>query len=159
MENGTEVSAAPTLAAFLGPALTESQAREIFRQGEEAVVFALLELAKRLAEQQAAAVVPSPATPSGMRPGSQKPPAPQRRQKPGRPKGHPGMRRPPPARIDQRKVHRLKCCPHCHGPVRQGRRCRTRYTEDIPTGIQPVVTEHTIYRAWCPRRPASFRPG
>ena len=29
-----------------GPALTEEQAREIFRQGEEAVVFALLSLAR-----------------------------------------------------------------------------------------------------------------
>src|SRR5512142_1289498 len=39
----------------LGPALTEGQAREIFRQGEEAVVFALLSLAKQLAEQQPSA--------------------------------------------------------------------------------------------------------
>jgi transposase len=28
---------------------------------------------------------------------------------------------------------------------------RTRYTEDIPEGIKPVVTEHTIHRDWCPR--------
>ncbi len=64
MKGGTEVSAMPTRGAFLGPAPTESQAREIFRQGH---------------------------------------------------------------------------------------RSRTRYTEDIPTGIQPVITEHAIYRAWCPR--------
>ena len=31
-----------------GTALTEQQARRIFRQGEEAVVFALLQLAKQL---------------------------------------------------------------------------------------------------------------
>lgn len=34
--------------------LTEEQARIIYAQGPEAVVFALLELTKRLAEQQAA---------------------------------------------------------------------------------------------------------
>jgi hypothetical protein len=28
---------------------------------------------------------------------------------------------------------------------------RTRYTEDIPAGIQPVIAEHTIHRDWCPR--------
>ena len=27
---------------------------------------------------------------------------------------------------------------------------RTRYTEDIPE-VQPVVTEHTIHRDWCPQ--------
>ena len=32
--------------------LTEAQARSLFRQGEEAVVFALLELTKQLAEAQ-----------------------------------------------------------------------------------------------------------
>ena len=38
----------PTLEVPLGPALTEQQAREIYRQGEEAVVFALLTLARRV---------------------------------------------------------------------------------------------------------------
>ena len=27
---------------------------------------------------------------------------------------------------------------------------RTRYTEDIPDDLPPVVTEHTIHRDWCP---------
>lgn len=27
---------------------------------------------------------------------------------------------------------------------------RTRVIEDIPAGITPVVTEHTIHRSWCP---------
>src|SRR3989304_363440 len=53
------------------PMMTEEQARAIFRQGEEAVVFALLQLAKQLAEQQAADT--SPSTPSGMKPAYEKP--------------------------------------------------------------------------------------
>jgi transposase len=158
MVRGMEASATARLRVPLGPALTESQAREIFRQGEEAVVFALLQLAKRLAEQQGAASSSSPATPSGMKPPYQKPAASKRRKRPGRKEGHLGIRRPLPTRIDQRRSHRLKQCPHCHGPVKQGRRKRTRYTEDIPTGIQPVVTEHTIYRGWCPRCQKSVEP-
>jgi hypothetical protein len=31
-------------------------------------------------------------------------------------------------------------------------------TEDIPAGIQPVVTEHTIHRDWCPRCRKSVEP-
>jgi len=55
----------------LGATLTAEQARQIFSQGEEAVVFALLELAKKLAEQKAASAAGShetPSTPSGMKP-------------------------------------------------------------------------------------------
>jgi len=44
----TDQSLAATVA--LGPALTEQQAREIYRQGEEAVVFALLTLARMRAD-------------------------------------------------------------------------------------------------------------
>jgi len=58
----------------LGPALT--QAREIFVQAEEAVVFALLQLARQLALQAASAAGSShdtPATPSGMKPPFAKP--------------------------------------------------------------------------------------
>ena len=42
---------ADQVVAGLGAGLTERQTREIFGQGEEAVVFALLELAKMLAER------------------------------------------------------------------------------------------------------------
>lgn len=135
----------------LGPALTEEQAREIFAQGEEAVVFALLELAKRLAEQNAAQAGTShqtPATPSGMKPPYSKPSTRGRRRKPGRKPGHPGSRRAKPERIDKRKTHRAKACPDCGGPLCCCSETRTRYTEDIPE-VQPEVTEHTIHRDWC----------
>ena len=60
----------------LGPALTEQQAREIYRQGEEAVVFALLTLAQKLAEPPAlAAPGVTPTTPSAMIPPYLKPKA------------------------------------------------------------------------------------
>ena len=141
----------PTL-VLLGPALTEEQAREIFRQGEEAVVFALLSLAQRLAEQQpSAAPVVTPTTPSAMVPSFLKPGAAGRRKRPGRKAGHPGARRPTPERVDRQVDHRLEHCPTCQGPLTRTQQTRTRITEDIPEQITPVVSEHTIHRDWCPR--------
>lgn len=138
------------LAISLGPQLTRKDAAAIFAQGKEAVIFALLEMAKQLGSQQGAAVI-SPSTPSGMVPVYQKPPAPARSKRPGRKAGHPGARRKPPARIDERKEHRSEACPDCHGQLTRCSETRTRYTEDIPENLQPVCIEHTIHRDWCPR--------
>jgi transposase len=137
----------------LGPTLTEEQAREIFAQGEDAVVFALLQLAKMLAEQRASAAGSShqtPATPSGMKPPFAKPAVSSRgKKKPGREKGHPGSRRQKPGRIDAYETHRAEVCPECGGPLYRCSETRIRYVEEIPE-VQPVVTEHTIHRDWCP---------
>ena len=99
----------PTLSIPLGPTLTAEQAERIYKQGQEAVVFALLELAKMLAEKSATVSAnASPTTPSGMKPPYEKPTVKSRRKRPGCKEGHPGSRRPPPERIDQREEHRLK---------------------------------------------------
>ena len=143
-----------------GGALSEEQARMIYQQGPEAVVFALLTQAKRIVEQQAAAAAQShetPSTPSGMKPTYQKPPGKRRKQPPGAKPGHPGSRRKPPDRIDHRKTHRAKHCPHCGGRLQRCEQTRTRYTEDIPH-IQPEVTEHTIHRDWCPKCQKQVEP-
>jgi transposase len=134
-------------------ALTEEQARKIYAYGPEAVVFALLELTERLAEQRAAGAAEShqtPSTPSGMKPPYQKPPGKRRKRRPGAKPGHRGSRRPPPERVDRRKEHRADRCPECGGRLQRCEETRTRYTEDIPD-IQPEVTEHTIHRDWCPK--------
>lgn len=133
---------------ILGPSLTEKQAREIYRQGQSAVVFALLTYAGKLAQLQSPA--PAPSTPSGMIAPYHKPAASSRKKRPGRKAGHPGSRRPTPDRIDEKQEHRLRRCPHCSGRLNRCAETRTRYTEDIPEGIQPIVTEHTIHRDWCP---------
>jgi len=134
----------------LGPLLTEEQARAICAQGDEAVVFALLTMARMLADPQSAHAGHShqtPSTPSGMQPVYQKPAASTRgKKKPGRKPGHPGSRREPPARIDRRVEHAAEVCPDCGGPVSLCAETRTRYTEDIPEAIKPEVTEHTIRR-------------
>jgi transposase len=142
----------PTLGISLGPHLTAEEAEAIYAQGPEAVIFALLEYARQLGESQGRrAAVSSPATPSGMTPVYLKSAASSRRKRPGRKAGHEGTRRPPPERIDRRKEHRAKCCPDCGGQLKRCATSRLRWTEDIPAGIAPVVTEHTIHRDWCPR--------
>lgn len=141
-----------TLDMTIGPSLSPEQAREIYAQGEEAVVFALLELAKQLAEQRAAQASTShatPATPSGMKPPYTKPTSSGRgKKKPGRKAGHPGSRRKVPEKIDWQVEHRADRCPDCGGPLHRCEEIRTRYTEDIPE-TQPEVSEHTIHRDWC----------
>jgi transposase len=137
-----------TLDITLGPQLTEAQAEQIYQQGKEAVVFALLELAKKLAEQQSST---APSTPSGMVPPYQKPATESRgKKKSGRKKGHPGARRNAPEYVHHAKEHCAKRCPDCGGRLKRCNDTRTRYTEDIPD-LEPEVTEHTIHRDWCPR--------
>src|SRR5512143_1494973 len=87
---GSDTLDTGALQALLGPQLTAEQARMIYDQGPEAVVFALLTLAKRSANPAAAR---DPSAPSGQTPPYVKPTR-QGRAKPkgGRP-GHPGHRR------------------------------------------------------------------
>jgi len=148
---GTDTLDTAFLQALLGPQLTAEQAALIFQQGQEAVVFALLTLAKQLAEKPTAAPgTPDPSAPSGQTPPYQKPAGRGRAKPRGARPGHPGHRRPAPPRIDRREEHTLSACPRCHAPVRPCSSSRTRVIEDIPADITPVVTEHTIRRYWCP---------
>jgi hypothetical protein len=150
---------AASLQALLGPQLTAEQATRIFQQGQEAVVFALLSLAKQLAEKSVgAAKGVDPSAPSGQTPPYVKPTAKGRKKAKGAAPGHPGRRRPTPERIDRREEHPLSACPDCHGPVRPCRGSRTRVVEDIPADVSPVVTEHTIHRYWCPHCRATVEP-
>jgi len=137
------------------PGIDAEQARAIFAQGEEAVVFVLLELAKQLAEARSPSVTPT--TPSAMIPPYQKPAAKPRKKKAGARANHPGTRRPKPERIDHRKEHRAESCPDCGGSLNRCSETRTRYIEDIPE-TQPEVTEHHIHRDWCPRCKKKVEP-
>src|SRR5512147_316418 len=147
---GTDLLDTASLQALLGPQLTEEQARLIYEQGPDAVVFALLSLAKQLAEKQPVTTTPDPSAPSGQTPPYVKPTTKGRAKPKGAKPGHPGHRRPTPPRIDRRQEHTLSACPICIGPVRACRSSRKRIIEDIPADINPVVTEHAITRYWCP---------
>jgi transposase len=143
---------APKLKVAVSPQLSAEEARAIFAQGEETVIFALLELAKGWAQAEGrCAAVSSPATPSGMKPVHQKPTTTGKKgKKPGRKAGHPGSRRAAPAQIDAWETHRAACCPECQSKLKRCAATRTRIIEDIPEDITPVATEHTIHRDWCP---------
>jgi transposase len=133
----------------LGPSLTAEQAEAIYAQGKEAVIFALLEMAKQLSQPpQTAATTAS--IPSGMIPVHEKPTTKARRKKSGRKPGHPPARRPTPERVDHHQEHRADCCPDCGGSLTRRNSTRTRFIEDIPQ-VQPEVTGHTIHRDWCSR--------
>jgi hypothetical protein len=147
---------------MLAGRLTQAQARTLAAAGPEAVRLALLAANARIAalrqsaatagDEASVAATPgaSPSTPPGMVPVYLKPAARKRRKKPGAKHGHPGSRRKPPAAIDAREEHRLEVCPGCGGPLQRCKRTRQRIIEDIPEQIQPVVTEHTIHRDYCP---------
>jgi len=139
--------------AALRGALTQAQAQRLANEDPEVLALVLLATSKRIAELQRSsqAQPPSPSTPSGMVPIYTKPNTPKRRKKPGAKKGHPGHRRKTPERIDDHRTHRLKRCPCCGGPLQRCQHKRTRIIEDIPEEIEPVVTEHTIHRDYCPQ--------
>ena len=153
MQPGTAKTLDAIIHAALRGELNETRARRLHDLGPEAVALAMLAASKRIAELQgqSPAQQPSPSTPSGMVPVYTKPNTPKRRKKPGARKGHAGRRRAAPTKIDQHKSHRLKRCPHCAGRLQRCDRKRTRIIEDIPEVIEPVVTEHTIHRDYCPK--------
>jgi transposase len=132
--------------------LSKTQTLQLCKDNPEVITLALLAAGQRIAELegQSSGQQSSPSTPSGMVPVYTKPNAPKRRKKPGARPGHEGVRRVRPVKIDERQTHRLKCCPHCSGKLQRCQRTRTRIVEDIPEVIEPVVTEHTVHRDYCP---------
>jgi len=146
--------------AALRGELSETQAEGLYNLGAEVVTLALLAASKRIAElrTQTDARGPSPSTPSGMVPPYDKPNTRQGHKRPGAKKGHRGRRRATPPKIDRRQEHRLKRCPCCGGPLQRCQRSRSRVIEDIPQDIQPVVTEHTIHRDYCPKCKKGVEP-
>jgi len=145
--------------AALRGQLTQRQARRLAGEDPEVLALALLAASKRIAEQSRVIAglqsrgeeqALSPSTPSGMVPVYAKPNAAKRSKQPGAKKGHPGRRRETPTHIDRRQGHRLQRCPCCGGALQRCQRKRTRLIEDIPEEIEPVVTEHTLWRDYCP---------
>ncbi|MGM0540408.1 MAG: IS66 family transposase [Thermodesulfobacteriota bacterium] len=129
--------------------MTREEAAAILKLPWEDAIQTIQELGLK-AEKYDQLVRADVATPSGQRPTYKKQNRPKHKnKKPGRKKGHPGCRREVPAHIDHYEDHKLETCPHCQVQVEPGIKAYTRYTEDIPP-IRPKVTEHTIYKHWCP---------
>jgi len=146
-------------------ALTEQQAKLIYQKGEAAVVFMLLELSKRIAEQKQinlpSAIAADPSTPSAQKPVFAKPNInnKKRHKRPGRKDGHVGSRREKPTRIDKTVEHRTKSCPHCGCTELQRRNTKRKRTiEDISKDTRVETTEHEICRDWCPNCKKTVEP-
>jgi transposase len=90
----------------------------------------------------------APTCPSGMTPPYLKKPAKKRRKKPGRKKGHPGVGRTRPEKVDHCEDLTLDSCPLCDGPLGKPVRDYKRYVVDIPQA-EPKVTEETVNGYWC----------
>lgn len=129
--------------------LTQEEAQKLLRLGDEAVIFKLLELSKRIQELETAVSPSSSSTPSGQIPVYKKRSASSTRKKPGQKKGHPGVRREAPPQIDHQVKHSLEACPHCGNQDLTVARRRKRIIEDIPD-TKPDITEHEIEGSWCP---------
>ena len=111
---------------LLGQSLSEEQAKAIFALGEEAVIFALLKLAKMVAQKEQGKLVinshDDPSCPSGQKPVFVKPNKKddkRKSKKPGRKKGHNGSRRGKPDKVDHIEEHRVSKCPDCGGKVKK----------------------------------------
>ena len=141
MKKDIAISALPK-EIFLGPYLDRAQAAAIFARGKEAVIFALLAMAKQLAEARNPASATTPSTPSGMIPVYEKPAVSSRNKRPGCKKGHPGSGRKRPERIDHYEEYQLPCCPHCQGRLKRLGDTHTRYVEDIPEDLRRRQAEH-----------------
>jgi transposase len=140
---------APDIRSLLEDGFNEATARSLYAQGEEVVIFALLQLAA-LALQTTTLNGTHPFTPSAAVPAFHKEPSKKHKKKPGAKPGHKGSRRPPPI-VNRHESHRLQCCPDCGTKLNKRNQVRTRLTEDIPDNIVPEVTEHTIHRDYCPQ--------
>ncbi len=167
MQAGTAKSVSALVEAAVHGDLSSAQLLRLCKDNPEVITLALLAAGRRIGEQdkriavlqgQAQEQPASPSTPSGMQPIYTKPNTGRRRKKSGAKEGHPGHRRQTPTRIDKRKTLRLKRCPCCGGVLQRCQRTRTRTTEDIPDDIEPVVTEHTLHRDYCPKCKKDVEP-
>jgi len=142
---------------------TEELVQQLYALGPEAVTLALMAATRQIASLRAKVETPAaaadPSAPSGQIPVYTKPNAPKRRRcRRGAKPGHPGSHRDPPGEIHRRQEHRCPVCPECGGPLQRCQRSRTRIIEDLPEGIHTEVTEHTIWRDYCPHCQKDVEP-
>lgn len=128
--------------------MTRDEAAKLLDLPREKAIEAILALAKKAEKYDQLRGEISPSCPSGMTPPYLKEPGKRRRKKPGQKKGHRGVGRKRPEKIDHYKEHTLDNCPDCQTPLREPIKNYQRYTVDIPP-VEPEVTEHTVHGYWC----------
>ena len=128
--------------------MTRDEAAAIVELPKEQAIDAILALAEKAEKFDQLRGGLSPTCPSGMTPPYLKEPGKRRRKKPGQKKGHPGVGRKRPEKVDHYKEHTMDFCPECQRPLRKPIKNHQRYTVDIPP-VEPEVTEHTVHGYWC----------
>ena len=108
--------------------MTREKAEKILKLPHEEAVEAILEIGDKAEKYDEMISSPgsSPTRPSGMTPAYEKPNGKQRKKKPGRKKGHEGISRTTPEKIDHTKEHKLDHCPDCAGDLNNPIRSYTR---------------------------------
>jgi hypothetical protein len=89
----------PDISELLRDGFDEAVARDLYSQGEEVVVWVMLQLAVLAQQKAVASFEVHPSTPSGAIPVYQKEPFRKRCRNPGAKTGHVGSHRPPPEKI------------------------------------------------------------
>ncbi|MDR1385062.1 MAG: hypothetical protein LBJ67_14610 [Planctomycetaceae bacterium] len=119
----------------------------MYAQGEEVVVWVLLQLAA--SAKRGEAIKHPLSTPSSSLPVYEKEPSKQRRQKSVAKQGHRGTHRSPPQKITHHQEHHASCCPDCGGALRLRKNIRKRYIEDIPANITAVLFHFGVDWRFC----------
>jgi len=128
--------------------MTRDEAIGILERPRDQAIDIIMALAEKAENYDRMCGDVSPTTPSGMTPVYLKSSHGKRKKRPGRNKGHEGVSRKRPEKVDHFKEHILDRCPACQTPVKDPIQSYQRYTEDIPP-VEPEVTEHTVYGYWC----------
>ena len=128
--------------------MTRDEVIAILARPTDEAVDIILALAEKAEKYDQLCGEVTPTTPSGMTPVYLKPRRGKRKKRPGRKKGHQGVSRIRPEKIDHYKEHVLDSCPECQTPLKEPIQSYERYTEDIQP-IEPEVTQHTLYGYWC----------
>jgi len=139
--------------------MSRDEAIAILSMPEEEAIELILTLADKAEKYDQLQGQGTPSTPSGMIPPYLKPKPSKGRKVPGRKKGHEGVCRKGPEKVDHVKDHVLEHCPDCQTPLKESISEYIRYTEDIPPIEKPEVTEHKVHGYWCPKcRKLVFAP-
>ncbi len=128
--------------------MTRDEAAAILELPREQAIDAILALSEKAEKFDQLRGEISPTCPSGMTPPYLKEPGKKRKKKPGQKKGHSGVTRKQPDKIDHYRNHTIDACPECQAPLRKPIKNYKRYTVDIPP-VTPEVTEHTVNGYWC----------
>jgi hypothetical protein len=137
--------------------MTRDEAIAILDMPRDKAVDIILTLAEKAEKYDQICNKIGPTTPSGMTPVYLKPTHGKGKKRPGRKKGHQGVSRRRPEKVDHYKEHTMDHCPECQSPLKEPVKTYRRYIEEIPA-IEPEVTEHTIHGYWCPKCKKTVSP-